>query len=81
MNVVFLIGELIKGIEYKFMLEKNKTAKAILNLKLLDKTEIKVEGYNEIADFCLINLKIKDIVLIYGKIEENIVKIIDIEKC
>ena len=33
MNVVFLIGELIKEIEYKFMLEKNKTAKAILNLK------------------------------------------------
>ena len=81
MNVVFLIGELIKEIEYKFMLEKNKTAKAILNLKLLDKTEIKVEAYNEIADFCLRNLKIKDIALIYGKIEENIVKIIDIEKC
>ena len=81
MNVVFLIGELIKEIEYKFMLEKNKTAKASLNLKLLDKTEIKVEGYNEIADFCLRNLKIKDIALIYGKIEENIVKIIDIEKC
>ena len=81
MNVVFLIGELIKEIEYKFMLEKKKTEKAILNLKLLDKTEIKVEGYNEIADFCLRNLKIKDIALIYGKIEENIVKIIDIEKC
>ena len=81
MNVVFLIGELIKEIEYKFMLEKNKTAKAILNLKLLDKTEIKVAGYNEIADFCLRNLEIKDIVIIYGQIKENIVQIIDIEKC
>ena len=81
MNAVFLIGKLIKDVEYKFMLERNKTAKAILYLKLLDKTEIKVVGYNEIADFCLRNLEIKDIVIIYGKIEENIVKIIDIEKC
>ena len=81
MNAVFLIGKLIKDVEYKFMLERNKSAKAILYLKLLDKTEIKVAGYNEIADFCLRNLEIKDIVIIYGKIEENIVKIIDIEKC
>ena len=34
-----------------------------------------------ITDFCLRNLEIKDIVIIYGKIKENIVKIIDIEKC
>ena len=54
MNVVLLIGKLIKDVEYKFMLERNKSAKAILYLKLLDKTEIKVAGYNEIADFCCI---------------------------
>ena len=41
MNEVFLIGKVIEDIEYKFMLEKNKTAKAILKLKLLDKTDIK----------------------------------------
>ena len=81
MNAVFLIGKLIKDVEYKFMLERNKSAKAILYLKLIDKTEIKVAGHNEIADFCLRNLEIKDIVIIYGQIKENIVQIIDIEKC
>ena len=81
MNEVFLIGKVIGNIEYKFMLEKNKTAKAILKLKLLDKTAIKAIGYNDIADFCLRHLKIKDTVIIYGELEENSIRIIDIEKC
>lgn len=81
MNEVFLIGRVIEDIEYKFMLEKNKTAKAILKLKLLDKTYVKTIGYNDIADFCLRCLKIKDTVIIYGELEDNNINIIDIEKC
>ena len=34
----------------------------------------------EIADFCLRNLKIADTVMINGKLEENAIEIIDIEK-
>ena len=80
MNAVFVIGNLTKNVEYKFMLEKNKTAKVIINLKLADKTEIKVADYNEIADFCVRNLKAKDRVIIYGEIKENNVEIKDVEK-
>ncbi len=80
MNEVFLIGKVIEKVDYKFMLEKNKTAKARMKLELLDKTKIEVIAYNDIADFCLSNLKIEDEVIIYGNLEENIVKINDIEK-
>ncbi len=80
MNEVFLIGKVIEKVDYKFMLEKNKTAKARMKLELLDKTKLEVIAYNDIADFCLSNLKIEDEVIIYGNLEENIVKINDIEK-
>lgn len=79
MNEVFLIGKIICEVEYKFMLEKNKTAKAILKLELIDKTEIYAVAYNEIADLCYSNFRRGNIVIIYGKITNNTIEIKDIE--
>ncbi len=69
MNEVFLIGRVIREIEYKFMLEKGKNAKAVAYLELLDKTDVKAIAYNENADYVLQNVKKNDIVFVYGTLE------------
>lgn len=71
MNEVFLIGKVIKEIEYRFMLEKGKNAKAEIKLELLDKTQLKVIAYNEEADYTIQNIRKNDIVFIYGMIKET----------
>lgn len=71
MNEVFLIGKIIKEIEYKFMLEKGKHAKAIVYLELLDKTQLKVIAYNEEADYTMQNIRKNDDIFIYGMIKET----------
>lgn len=68
---VFLIGRVIKEIEYRFMLEKGKNAKAEIKLELLDKTQLKVITYNEEADYTIQNIRENDIVFIYGIIKET----------
>lgn len=71
MNEVFLIGKVIKEIEYRFMLEKGKNAKAEIKLELLDKTQLKIIAYNEEADYTIQNIRENDIVFIYGMIKET----------
>ena len=73
MNEVFLIGRVIREIEYKFMLEKGKNAKAVAYLELLDKTEVRTIAYNENADYALQNIKKNDFVFVYGKMESDTV--------
>lgn len=71
MNEVFLIGRVIKEIEYRFMLDKGKNSKAVVYLELLDKTEVKIIAYNENADYALQNIKKNDIVFVYGALEHT----------
>ena len=71
MNEVFLIGKVIKEVEYRFMLEKGKNAKAEIKLELLDKTQLKVIAYNEEADYTMQNIRKNDDVFIYGIIKET----------
>lgn len=73
MNEVFLIGRIIGKIEYRFMLEKGKNAKAIVYLELLDKTNVKAITYNENADYALQNIKENDFVFVYGTLESTTV--------
>ena len=70
MNEVFLIGKVIKEIEYRFMLEKGKNAKAEIMLELLDKTQLKVIAYNENADYAMQYIRKNNIVFIYGIIKK-----------
>ena len=71
MNEVFLIGKVIEDIEYKFMLKKQKNAKAKIELKLIDETKVEVVAYNEQADYTLQNIKIRNNVFVYGKLQNN----------
>ncbi len=71
MNEVFLIGKVIEDIEYKFMIKKQKNAKAKIELKLIDETKVEVVAYNEQADYTLQNIKIRNNVFVYGKLQNN----------
>lgn len=71
MNEVFLIGKVIEDIEYKFMIKKQKNAKAKIELKLIDETKVEVVEYNEQADYTLQNIKIRNNVFVYGKLQNN----------
>ena len=67
-NEVFIIGKLISEVKYKFILEKHNNAKAVISLELLDKTNLEVIAYKEIADYVFRNLDKNDLVFINGKI-------------
>ena len=71
MNEVFLLGKVIEDIEYKFMLKKRKNAKAKIELKLIDETKVEVVAYNEQADYTLQNIKIRNNVFVYGKLQNS----------
>ena len=71
MNEVFLIGKVIEDTEYKFMLKKRKNAKAKIELKLIDETKVEVVAYNEQADYTLQNIKIRNNVSVYGKLQNS----------
>ena len=71
MNEVFLMGKVIEDIEYKFMLKKRKNAKAKIELKLIDETKVEVVAYNEQADYTLQNIKIRNNVFVYWKLQNS----------
>lgn len=58
MNEIFIIGIIQTEIEFKFIVNsKNKFSKVTFKIQTLDKQEIKVIGYNNIADYALKYLK------------------------
>ena len=65
------MGKVIEDIEYKFMLKKRKNAKAKIELKLIDETKVEVVAYNEHADYTLQNIKIRNNVFVYGKLQNS----------
>lgn len=79
MNEIFLIGKIIENVKYKFMVEKHKDAKAIINLELLDKTKIEIIAYNEQADYALRNLKVNNTIFVYAKLLNNKIQAIELK--
>lgn len=81
MNEVFIIGKVISKVDYRFIINNKKQFAKVEFKVQVDKQIIRVIGYNNIADFCLRNLKEKDYILINGKISINskiIVKYLEI---
>ena len=68
MNICFIIGKIVEDIKFDFML--NRIHNSIVQFKIKDerKNNIKIVGYDEIADYCYKNLKKNDTVIIEGKI-------------
>ena len=75
MNEVFLIGKIITEIKFDFVLNSKKKSIAQFYLKTLDEEEIKIAGYDDIADFCYSRLYKGKIVFLYGFLSKDKVKI------
>ena len=71
MNEVFLIGNIVNEIEFKFIINSKNISIAMFNIETDDKQVIKIKAYNELADYCYSKLKTNQRVFIYGEISEN----------
>jgi len=57
MNICFFIGKIITEINFDFILNSKDISVCIFDIELLNGSDIKVKGYNEIADYCYSTLK------------------------
>ena len=71
MNLCFFIGKVCSNINFEFILNSKDISVCIFDIELSNGSIIKVKGYNEIADYCYINLKENIIVSIEGYIANN----------
>ena len=75
MNEVFLIGKIISNIEFKFIINSKNKAIASFEIKTADKQIVRMQAYNQLADFAYSKLNTNDKVFINGYIEANVVKV------
>lgn len=75
MNEVFLIGKIISDIEFKFIINSKNKAIACFEIETADKQMVRIQVYNQLADFVYSKLNTNDKVFINGYIEANIVKV------
>ena len=71
MNEVFLIGNIVNEIEFKFIINSKNISIAMFNIETDDKQVIKIKAYNELADYCYSRLEKSKRVFIYGKSSKN----------
>ena len=74
MNEVFLIGKIISDIEFEFIINSKNKAIACFEIKKADKQIVRIQAYNQLADFVYSKLNTNDKVFINGCIEANVVK-------
>ena len=75
MNEVFLIGKIISNIEFKFIINSKNKAIACFEIETNDKQIVRIQAYNQLADFTYSKLNENDKVFINGYIEANVVKV------
>ena len=74
MNEAFLIGKIISDIEFKFIINSKNKAIACFEIKTANKQMVRIQVYNQLADFAYSKLNTNDKVFINGYIENNVVK-------
>ena len=79
MNYCYVIARIISDIDYKFMMEKKKYAKAVMQIELTNKSIIKAVAYNLTADYVLRNLNQGMEIAIEGELHNNEIEIKSIE--
>ncbi len=78
MNICFFSGQITSKISFKFIIDKNKSLKrckntsiSYFNIKLNNSTIIKIKAFDNMADWSYRNLKERDFIIVYGKINSN----------
>lgn len=80
MNICFICGEIVSNVEFKFVLESKNASVVKFDIRLKNNSVIKVKAYNEKADYCYRKLNRKDIICICGSIEDNEIKVKELNK-
>ena len=75
MNEVFLIGKIISNIEFKFIINSKNKAIACFEIETADKQIVRIQAYNQLADFAYSKLSKNNKVFINGYIEDNVLKV------
>ncbi len=75
MNEVFLIGKVISDIKFKFIINSKNKAIIWFEIETNDKQIVRIQAYNQLADFAYSKLNKNDKVFISGYIEDNVVKV------
>ena len=75
MNEVFLIGKIISDIEFKFIINSKNKAIACFEIETNDKQIVRIQAYNQFADFAYSQLNKNYKVLRNGYIEANVVNV------
>lgn len=78
MNKIFLIGEIIDNIEFKFVINSINISVVNFELLTIDKQKIEVKGYDEMADFVYRNIKKGNKIAIQGNLKNQYVEIEEI---
>ena len=68
MNICILMGKVIEEVDFKFIYNNNSISISNCKIQLMDKTQIKIYGLDEKADYMYKNLNINDIILVSGSI-------------
>lgn len=71
MNEIFLIGEIVTEIDFKFILNSKHISIALFEIELLNRSIVKVKAYDDMADFVYSKLIKGDIIFIYGSMETS----------
>ena len=80
MNLVIVFGKIVSSIGFKFIYDRymidsndkyNHTSIAKCEIMLLNKSIVRIYGYDKIADFMYKDLKYNDYILIEGKLDSN----------
>ena len=69
MNICFIKGKIISDIEFKFVLNSENYAISMFEIKLSNKSIVKVKAYNDMADYIYRCFKKNDYIFIEGRIE------------
>ena len=76
MNKIYLIGEIITNIDFKFIINSKNIAIAMFKIKKIkDKQIILINCYNEKADYFYRKYQKSDIVMLEGSLEKDVVVI------
>ena len=71
MNICILWGEIISEIEYKFIINSKNKAIAEFEIELSNKSIVRVQAFDEIADYSYKNLFKGNIINLYGYLKEE----------
>ena len=76
MNKIYLIGEIVTDINFKFIINSKNISIAIFKIKTIrDNQIILIKCYNEMADYFYSKHKKGDVVMLEGRLENDAVVI------